>query len=63
MSYTPNLAHPPGGVTVGSGETWNFQCWFRDQNPGPTSNLSDAVSLTFSANPVPVASFTSPTAT
>ncbi|MCP3916270.1 MAG: hypothetical protein GY711_12005 [bacterium] len=29
------------------GETWNFQCWYRDNNPGPTSNFTDAVSVTF----------------
>ncbi|MCP3914872.1 MAG: pentapeptide repeat-containing protein [bacterium] len=28
------------------GETWNFQCWYRDSNPGPTSNFTDAVSVT-----------------
>ena len=29
------------------GQTWNFQAWFTDQNPGPTSNFTDAVSVTF----------------
>jgi len=29
------------------GETWNWQLWFRDRNPGPTSNLTDGVSVTF----------------
>jgi len=29
------------------GETWNFQAWFRDKNPGPTSNFTDAVSVLF----------------
>ena len=28
------------------GVTWHFQCWYRDQNPTPTTNLSQAVSLT-----------------
>ena len=30
------------------GQTWNFQAWFRDNNPGPTSNFTDGVSITFS---------------
>ncbi len=33
--------------TVLAGETWNFQAWFRDNNPGKTSNFTDAVSVTF----------------
>ncbi len=35
------------GVAVQAGETWNFQAWFRDQNPGNTSNFTDGVSITF----------------
>ncbi len=27
---------------VQAGETWNFQAWYRDQNPGATSNFSAA---------------------
>lgn len=45
--FTPDLSalpNPPGGSVL-LGETWGFQTWFRD---GPTSNFSDAVSLTFS---------------
>ena len=34
-------------IPVQVGETWNFQAWFRDQNPGNTSNFTDAVSVTF----------------
>jgi len=33
--------------TVLAGETWNFQAWFRDNNGGPTSNFTDAVSVLF----------------
>jgi hypothetical protein len=36
-----------GPVAVQPGETWNFQAWYRDLNPGPTSNFTDAVSITF----------------
>ncbi|MCP3918441.1 MAG: hypothetical protein GY711_23090 [bacterium] len=34
-------------VAVQPGETWNFQAWHRDANPTPTSNFTDAVSVTF----------------
>ncbi|MCP3918813.1 MAG: VCBS repeat-containing protein [bacterium] len=51
------LADGAGGYTLSAGETWNFQCWFRDLNPMLTSNLSDAVSVTFSGDPRPLASF------
>ena len=36
----------PGGVphTVVAGETWNFQCWFRD---GASSNFTDGRSILF----------------
>ncbi|MFT5291611.1 MAG: hypothetical protein ACI82F_003696, partial [Planctomycetota bacterium] len=37
---------PTGVVFVMAGQTWNFQCWSRDNNPGPTSNFTDAVSIT-----------------
>ena len=37
--------NPP--VAVVPGDTWNFQCWYRDSNPGQTSNLTDAVSIAF----------------
>ncbi|MCP5022764.1 MAG: hypothetical protein GY930_13445 [bacterium] len=37
-----------GGTTpVISGQTYNFQCWFRDFYLVSTSNFSDAVSITF----------------
>lgn len=32
---------------VMAGETWHFQAWYRDQNPGNTSNFSDALSISF----------------
>lgn len=36
----------PGGYHSGSpGETWFFQCWYRDVNPGRTSNFTDAVQV------------------
>ncbi len=42
-----NFPSPSGSIMVQAGETWNFQVWYRDQNPGNTSNLTNAVSLTF----------------
>lgn len=41
------LPTPTGATTVMAGDTWNFQAWFRDANPGSTSNFSDAVTVTF----------------
>ncbi|MDF1837538.1 MAG: S8 family peptidase [Planctomycetota bacterium] len=32
---------------VVAGETWNFQGWFRDQDPTSTSNFTNGVSITF----------------
>ncbi|MBL6721974.1 MAG: hypothetical protein ISQ08_11255 [Planctomycetes bacterium] len=32
---------------VAPGETWTFQVWHRDHNPGPTSNFTDALAVTF----------------
>ena len=37
--------NPP--VAVLAGDTWNFQCWYRDHVPQVTSNFTDAVGLTF----------------
>ena len=41
------LPQPNGNVVVQAGETWNFQCWYRDANPGVTSNFSPGYSVTF----------------
>lgn len=30
-----------------AGDTWSFQAWFRDANPGPTSNFTDSVAVLF----------------
>ncbi len=40
LPLTPPVAAMPG-------ETWNFQAWYRDVNPAPTSNFTDAVAVTF----------------
>ncbi|MEM1447634.1 MAG: hypothetical protein AAGI22_00905 [Planctomycetota bacterium] len=39
------MPSPTGFVQATSGSTWNLQAWYRDANPGPTSNLTDAVSI------------------
>ena len=44
LNATPT---PSGPTAIVSGQSWNFQAWFRDNNPGPTSNFTDAVSVTF----------------
>ncbi|MBL4770472.1 MAG: hypothetical protein JKY61_04900 [Planctomycetes bacterium] len=36
-----------GYLAVQPGETLFFQAWHRDLNPTPTSNLTDAVAITF----------------
>ena len=40
-----DLPSPTGPVSAMPGETWYFQCWFRDF--GPSSNFSNAVEVTF----------------
>lgn len=34
-----------GGYSAERGETWNFQCWYRDSNPAPTSNYTNAIAV------------------
>ena len=47
-SVTLDLSQfPVNPKEVLPGHTWNFTWWTRDSNPGPTSNFSDAVSITF----------------
>ncbi len=36
---------PPVPIQVG--ETWHFQCWHRDQNPGNTSNFTNSLAISF----------------
>ncbi|MBL4771196.1 MAG: hypothetical protein JKY61_08655 [Planctomycetes bacterium] len=43
-----NVPQPTGPISVMSGETWNWQFWYRDNNPGSTSNFSDGNRITFS---------------
>lgn len=41
------LPQPNGAVVAMAGETWNFQCWYRDANPQTTSNFTDAISIDY----------------
>jgi hypothetical protein len=42
------MPQPLGAVAVLAGDTWNFQCWYRDVVGGiPTSNFSDGLTLLF----------------
>ncbi len=34
-------------VDLQPGDTLNFQCWYRDANPGPTSNFTDGLTVVF----------------
>ncbi|MEM6671854.1 MAG: choice-of-anchor B family protein [Planctomycetota bacterium] len=41
------IPQPSGVATAAPGETWNFQCWYRDANPGVTSNFTRGYAVTF----------------
>ena len=45
VDLSVDLSQPLNGVTFTPGATWNFQFWYRDNNPGPTSNFSSAIEL------------------
>jgi len=34
-------------TSILAGETWNFQAWYRDMNPGTVNNFTDGLSVTF----------------
>ncbi len=42
-----DIPTPLGSSIVVAGETWNFQAWFRDQNPSDTSNFTNGLSAIF----------------
>ena len=46
-THTVDFLNLPSGVVFMPGETWNFQLWFRDLNPGVTSNTTDGVTVMF----------------
>ncbi|MEM1452671.1 MAG: S8 family serine peptidase [Planctomycetota bacterium] len=38
---------PTGSISITAGMTYHWQAWFRDANPGVTSNLTDGVRILF----------------
>lgn len=48
VALFPGTTTPlPGGQAFAAGERWNFQYWYRDANPGATSNTSGALGVLF----------------
>jgi len=47
FSIAVDLANIPNLGAVVAGETWNFQCWYRDVNPSSTSNFTDGLEVVF----------------
>ena len=45
LDLTDMPTNPHQGVFVG--QTWNFQAWYRDQNPSNASNFTDGIAITF----------------
>ncbi len=50
------MPQPFGNVAAQHGETWNFQCWFRDAvvGGGATSNFSDGLGVLFTGGGSPI---------
>ena len=42
-----DIPQGPGPTFIRYGETWNWQYWYRDQNPQSTSNFSNAHQVSF----------------
>jgi hypothetical protein len=47
ISFSPDLTALPQGTVISPGTQWNFQFWFRDNNPGATSNTSNGLAVKF----------------
>ncbi len=50
VSLSIDLTNVPLGanfLAVQPGDTWNFTLWYRDNNPRPTSNFTDALEIVF----------------
>jgi len=45
FDFSPDLSNLPQGTTFQPGSTWNFQLWYRDNNPTSTSNTSDGLAV------------------
>ncbi|MEZ6003709.1 MAG: LamG-like jellyroll fold domain-containing protein [Planctomycetota bacterium] len=49
-SLVLDLTHTPtatGSTAIGAGQTWYFQCWYRDLIPGQTTNFTGALEIQF----------------
>ena len=42
-----SIPTPLGPIQVMAGETWHFQCWYRDVSPSSSSNFSDGLTVRF----------------
>ncbi|MCP5020665.1 MAG: hypothetical protein GY930_02715 [bacterium] len=42
-----NMPTSQGATSALAGESWLFQGWYRDRNPGPTSNFTNAIQVAF----------------
>ncbi|MCP3916683.1 MAG: hypothetical protein GY711_14100 [bacterium] len=47
IDFTPDMTNLPQMQVFMPGEEWNFQLWYRDNNPGVTSNTSDGLAVVF----------------
>jgi hypothetical protein len=47
VSFSPDLTALPQGPVISPGTQWNVQFWFRDSNPGVTSNTSNGLAVNF----------------
>lgn len=47
VSFMPDFGNLPQGATFLAGSTWYLQYWYRDSNPGATSNTANGVSIRF----------------
>ncbi len=56
-TFVPDLSALPQGVSFSPGDTWSFQMWFRDANPGQTSNTTNGLAVTFETTGEPAVQF------
>ncbi len=57
VTFSPDLTALPQATVLQPGDTWNFQMWFRDVNPGPTSNTTNGLAVTFATAGNPAVQF------
>ncbi|MCP3918580.1 MAG: hypothetical protein GY711_23785 [bacterium] len=60
MLFSPDFQNLPSMTEFVPGQSWNFQCWYRDINPAFTSNTSDGLQINFSAAIGPEVQFEEP---